>query len=434
MSSENKLAMSKAEGLIPEMRFPEFKNEGEWSQKNLAEFNDLVSGDGNWILSKDITPNGEFKIVQLSSIGFGALKEKVLKTISNETFHELKGTLIQKGDLLINRMVDSNRINCCIFPYDGKYVTSVDVCWIRSNSFFDNYFLMSSLCEESNQIKLLSLSSGSGRVRISKNNLFEKFHFLLPKNPNEQQKIASCLSSLDELISAHSQKLELLKDHKKGLMQNLFPQEGETVPKYRFPEFENDGEWVEKKLGEVAEINRGKSKHRPRNESFLYGGRYPFIQTGNIREAGLYLTKFNQTYSEAGLKQSKLWNENTLCVTIAANIAETTILKIKACFPDSVIGILPKTELSEVVFLHYQFEIFKERVQSEAQGVAQANLNQEKLSEMEFVFPPTIGEQQKIAFCLSSVEELITAQTEKIEQLKLHKKGLMQGLFPKIND
>ena len=143
--------------LIPELRFPEFENEGTWKKIRLAEFNQLPSGDGNWILSKNITTNGEYKIVQLSSIGFGIFKEKDLKTISSETFLELKGTPIQKGDLLINRMVDSDKINCCIFPEDGNYVTSVDVCWIRQNRFIDNYFLMSFLCTGSSQRSLLSL-------------------------------------------------------------------------------------------------------------------------------------------------------------------------------------------------------------------------------------------------------------------------------------
>ena len=112
------------------------------------------------------------------------------------------------------------------------------------------------------------------------------------------------------------------------------------APKLRFKGYNNA--WEKKKLDEVVKIGRGKSKHRPRNASFLYGGKYPFVQTGDIKAADLYLTEYTQTYSEEGLKQSKLWDENTLCVTIAANIAETAILKIKACFPDSIIGLIPK--------------------------------------------------------------------------------------------
>jgi type I restriction enzyme S subunit len=122
-----------------------------------------------------------------------------------------------------------------------------------------------------------------------------------------------------------------------------------------------------------------------------------------------------------------------LCITIAANIAETAILKIKACFPDSVIGIIPKKGITDVLFINYLIENFKQQIQSFSQGMAQDNLNQEKLSNLIFLFP-LIQEQQKIASCLSSLDALITAQAEKIDQLKQHKKGLMQGLFPKIND
>jgi type I restriction enzyme S subunit len=105
-----------------------------------------------------------------------------------------------------------------------------------------------------------------------------------------------------------------------------------AIPKIRFREFR--AEWSNRRLDDFAIVARGKSKHRPRDASFLYGGKYPFIQTGDIRAAELYITKFSQTYSDEGLKQSKLWNEGTLCITIAANIAETAILKIKACFPE----------------------------------------------------------------------------------------------------
>jgi len=207
----------------PQFRFPEFENDGDWEEKRLSDFDDLISGDGDWILSENITENGEYKIIQLSSTGFGVFLEKKLKTISKDTFIKLKGTPILKGDLLINRMVDSKKINNCIFPLEGKYVTSVDVCWIRENAFFNNYFFMNLLCTNNNQIKLLSLSSGAGRVRISKKNLFERFTFLLPKDPKEQQKIADCLSSVDDLIEVQTTKIKALKKHKKGLMQQLFP-------------------------------------------------------------------------------------------------------------------------------------------------------------------------------------------------------------------
>ncbi|OXB17472.1 restriction endonuclease subunit S [Flavobacterium reichenbachii] len=193
-----------------------------------------------------------------------------------------------------------------------------------------------------------------------------------------------------------------------------------------FPEFKE--EWKNKKLKEVAKIGRGKSKHRPRDAEFLYGGKYPFIQTGDIRKTELYLTSFTQTYSEDGLKQSKLWDEDTLCITIAANIAETAILKIKACFPDSIIGLIPKENETTVLFVKHLFDKFKIQIQSLSQGAAQDNLNQEKLSNIDFTFP-TIIEQQKIATFLTAVDEKIQALKHKKNLLKQYKKGVMQKIF-----
>ncbi|STO11254.1 restriction endonuclease subunit S [Flavobacterium hibernum] len=199
-----------------------------------------------------------------------------------------------------------------------------------------------------------------------------------------------------------------------------------NVPNLRFPGFE--GDWEVKKLEEVAQIGRGKSKHRPRDAEFLFGGKYPFVQTGDIRKADLYLTKFTQTYSELGLKQSKLWNENTLCITIAANIAETAILKIKACFPDSIIGLIPKEDKTIVLFVKHLFDKFKIQIQSLSQGAAQDNLNQEKLSKIKFVFP-SLPEQIKIASFLSLIDERIQTQSKIIGELKLLKSSVVKKFF-----
>lgn len=199
-----------------------------------------------------------------------------------------------------------------------------------------------------------------------------------------------------------------------------------NIPSLRFPEFR--GNWEVKKLKEVADIGRGKSKHRPRDAEFLYGGKYPFIQTGDIRKAGLYLTEFTQTYSEEGLKQSKLWFEDTLCITIAANIAETSILKIKACFPDSIIGLIPSENKTTVLFVKHLFDKFKIQIQSLSQGAAQDNLNQEKLSNIEFVFPE-LKEQTKIASFLTAVDDRLQALKQKKKLLEQYKKGVMQKIF-----
>lgn len=416
--------MSKETKLIPELRFPEFLNKGQWTKTRLADFNDVESGDGDWILSKDISPNGEYRIVQLSSIGFGGFKEKTLKTITIDKFGELNGTPIQKGDLLINRMVDSDKINSCIFPFDGKYVTSVDVCWIRQNRAFNNYFMMSLICTGSNQRNLLSLSSGAGRVRISKTNLFEKFVFPFPKVPEEQQKIASCLSSLDELIAAHNEKLDALKDHKKGLLQNLFPQEGETVPKVRFPEFEDDGEWVETTLEEVADYENGKAHEKDIDEN----GDYIVVNSKFISSEGETVKYSDTAFCPANLGDilmvlSDVPNGKAIAKCFYVDEENRYSVNQRICR-------ITATDCNS----RFLFYIMDRNAYflSFDDGVKQTNLRKSDVLEFPFRIPTDPVEQTKIASCITAIDDLIRAQTFRIEELNQHKRGLMQGLFPKI--
>ena len=127
------------------------------------------------------------------------------------------------------------------------------------------------------------------------------------------------------------------------------------------PELPNG--WVWTTLSQIGELNRGKSKNRPRNAPFLYGGRYPFIQTGDIRHANGLIRHYNLTYSEEGLKQSRLWPTGTLCITIAANIADTAILGFDACFPDSVVGFLPERGQCNIYFVEFFFRTAKEALE-----------------------------------------------------------------------
>lgn len=160
-------------------------------------------------------------------------------------------------------------------------------------------------------------------------------------------------------------------------------------------------------LDQLGEVSRGRSRHRPRDAAHLYGGPFPFVQTGDVKKAGLYLTDFEQTYSEAGLSQSKLWPAGTLCITIAANIADTTILGIDACFPDSVIGFVADPEQADTRFVKYLFDgVLKTKYRSFTQGAAQDNLSQEKLLSIKFPVPE-LRIQQRIADILSAYDDLI---------------------------
>jgi type I restriction enzyme S subunit len=171
-------------------------------------------------------------------------------------------------------------------------------------------------------------------------------------------------------------------------------------------------------LDQLGTVARGRSRHRPRDAAFLYGGPYPFIQTGDVKKADLYLRDYDQTYSEAGLAQSKLWPAGTLCITIAANIAETAILDIDACFPDSVIGFTADPQRADSRFVKYLFDaVLKTRFRSFTQGAAQDNLSQEKLLSIKFPVPE-LRVQKKIADILSAHSNLIENNRKRIALLE----------------
>ncbi|MEE6693691.1 restriction endonuclease subunit S [Lactiplantibacillus plantarum] len=197
-------------------------------------------------------------------------------------------------------------------------------------------------------------------------------------------------------------------------------------PQLRFKGFTDP--WVQRKLTDVGDIARGKSKHRPRNDKKLFGGKYPFVQTGDVASAGLFLTNYSQTYNEFGLAQSKLWPSGTLLITIAANIAETSILGIDAAFPDSVIGFTAKN--SDVVFIKTLIDKFSNGLKRKAETSSQANLNLAKLSDLDIVVP-NYDEQKQISSFFQNLDNLIAANQRKLDLLKEQKKGYLQKMFPK---
>ncbi|PLK31698.1 restriction endonuclease subunit S [Klebsiella variicola] len=165
-------------------------------------------------------------------------------------------------------------------------------------------------------------------------------------------------------------------------------------------------EWVNRKLREVGTLERGRSRHRPRYAFHLYNGPYPFIQTGEVRAASKYINSYENTYSEDGLKQSKLWPKGTLCITIAANIAELAILDFDACFPDSVLGFLPDTTKTSVDFVFYTLRHYQKTLKHIGEGSVQDNINLGTFENIEFPFPP-ISEQKSIASVLSALDDKI---------------------------
>lgn len=246
----------------------------------------------------------------------------------------------------------------------------------------------------------------------------------IPFPPKEEQQ--RIVAKLDEAFEA-------IEKTKANAEQNL-KNTKELFDSYLHSIFENKGkDWEEKTLGEISkEFGRGKSKHRPRNWDKLYGGDYPFIQTGDIRNCNHVITEYTQTYSDIGLAQSKLWPAGTICITIAANIAETGVLTFDACFPDSVIGLVVNDKFADRDYVEYLLQSFKSRLQALGKGSAQDNINLKTFENRLFPFPKVSEQQsivQKLDALSSETKKLEANYQKKLEDLEELKKSILQKAF-----
>lgn len=390
--------------LIPELRFPEFENEGEWEIKTLSGICDITNGKAN---AQDHVDNGRYPLFDRS---------EVIKA-SDEFIFDCEAVIIPgEGMKFIPKY------------YEGKFNLHQRAYALKDFSCSGQFVYYSML----HRSTLLSQKAVQSTVLSLRLPILQDFPIEIPKKPEEQEKIASCLSSLDEVISAHSQKLELLKAHKKGLLQNLFPQEGEKVPKYRFKEFEKDGEWMGKSLGELGEFMGGGTPSKE-NQSY-WQGKIPWISSSDIIDDDIHNISITRYISEEAIKESatKLIPKNSVLFVSRVGVGKLAINKVDLCTSQDFTSFIPKNDISNY-FIGYYFNANKNLLQSLNQGTSIKGFSKSDLENFKLLLPLKLTEQQKIASCFSSLDELIVAQTEKIEQLKLHKKGLMQGLFPKIH-
>src|SRR5258708_5828752 len=168
--------------------------------------------------------------------------------------------------------------------------------------------------------------------------------------------------------------------------------------------------WPTKPLREVGQLDRGRSRHRPRDEAKLYGGSYLFIQTSDVSNANGRITSYSQTYSELGLAQSRMWPAGTLCITIAANIGKTGVLTFPACFPDSIVGFIPGDQV-RTDFVRYWFLTVQSRLEEQAPQAAQKNINLRIVGDLSVPLPP-MAEQERILKLLDEADELRKLRAE----------------------
>ncbi len=270
-------------------------------------------------------------------------------------------------------------------------------------------------------VDINNIITGSAQPQITRQSLNP---VQIPIPPlQEQQQIVTILDQAFEAIDQAKANIEQNILNAKELFQSklndIFSQKGEG--------------WEEKRLQDIAiDFGRGKSKNRPRNDEKLFGGKYPFVQTGDIRNTDKILTSYTQTYNEVGLAQSKLWPKGTICITIAANIAETAILDFDSCFPDSMIGLIVDPLKAHNDYTYYSLQFLKSKLQALGKGSAQDNINLGTFQNQYFPFP-SLERQKEIVVLLDCLNEYTKESeqiySQKLENLEHLKKSILQKAF-----
>jgi type I restriction enzyme, S subunit len=390
---------------VPKLRFPEFREAEGWKERQLGEFlseSRLPGSKGN--VAKKIT-------VKLWGNGVFEKNDAIQGSINTQYFRRKAGQFIySKLDFL-------NQAFGIIPPSLDSFESTVDLPCFDITGGLNPVFLLEYVKRRDFYERLGETADGSRKARRIHAETFLSFSAALPCSA-EQQKIAECLSSADELIAAQARKVDALKTHKKGLMQQLFPRKVETKPRLRFPEFQNAPAWEVKPLGRVAE--NLDNRRVPITSSDRKAGDVPYYGASGIVD---YVEGF-------------IFDEDLLCVSedganlvartypIAFEISGRTwvnnhahVLKFEnACTQKFVEVYLNSIKLDDFIT-----------------GMAQPKLNKAMLDRIPIPHP-RVPEQQLIADCLSSLDTLITAESHKLETLKTHKNGLMQQLFPLIQD
>jgi type I restriction enzyme S subunit len=416
--------MSKDHKILPKLRFPEFESDGEFREKSLGYFCDYWNGSGN---ESGVTEDGQYLLISLNSIDIeGNLKSDMKRVPSTDNS-------LKKGDLVmvLSDVAHGNFLGLSAIIPDDNYVLNQRMAGLGIKDFseIDPKYLR--LFINGNQKYFKRQGQGSSQQNLSKGSVID-FPVLVPTRLIEQQKIASCLSSLDELIAAHKDKLDALKDHKKGLLQNLFPQEGETVPKVRFPEFEEDGEWELKPFSKFIKLYRGSSPRPIREYLTKEETGVNWIKIGDTSSiTDFVIRSVSEKITPKGAEKSRRVKKGELILANSMSYGSTYLLEVEGCIYDGWFVLREYEEHFDKQFLLQLLN--SEYTQGQYKRFAAGGIVQNISSEI--VYSITLSktskeEQQKIASCLSSLDEAIEAQAEKIEQLKMHKKGLMQGLFP----
>lgn len=427
MSSKTKATTINGEAKpapVPKLRFPEFRKAEGWESKRLGDLCELITkGSTPTSYGFDYVDSG-IRFVKIESLSGGLVDRSKTAYISEDCHASFFRSQLNENDILFSiagalgviALVDRD-----ILPANVNQAVGI----VRLKNGYSHQFLLHQLQGNLVQAEIQRIRAGAAQPNISLSQLGD-FATLLP-NEAEQQKIAECLSSLDELIAAQARKVDALKTHKKGLMQQLFPREGETQPRLRFPEFQNGGEWKETRLGQLGTLVSGLtySPDDVRESGLLV------LRSSNVQNGEIVLE--DCIYVDPSIKGANLSQPNDILICVR-NGSKALIGKC-ALIPDGMplcthgaFMTVFRAQIPNFVFQLFQTDRYQKQVAGDL-GATINSINGGQLLKYEF-FVPKPPEQERIASFLTSLDALIRAETQKLEGLKTDKKGLMQQLFP----
>lgn len=410
--------MSKKDNVaaVPKYRFPEFA---------LDASIDYVAGGFIFDPITNRNHHADLPILAITQ-EYGAIPRDEIDYKVSVTKKSLKAyKIVEKGDFIISLRSFQGGIEYSM--YDG-ICSPAYIILRKKTDIIDRYY---KYYFKSHRF-IQDLNKDLEGIRDGKMISYSQFSsILLPKpDEEEQQKIADCLSSIDDLISVEEKKLSLLNDYKKGWMQKLFPAKGKTVPEWRFPEFQDNKEWETAKLINIADYRRG-SFPQPYGLAKWYDefNGMPFIQVFDVDDNMRLKATTKNKISKLASKQSVFIGKGTLIVTLQGSIGRVAITQYDA-YIDRTLLLFEKfyMDIDKVFFAYIIQRLFEIKKQSAPGGMIKT-ITKQALSEF-IVKLPERPEQEKIAKFLSGIDDLISTQTDRIEALKQHKKALMQGLFP----
>jgi type I restriction enzyme, S subunit len=377
----------------------------------------IIIADGNYSSkyprSDEFIENG-VPFIRANNFKNNSVDDLDLLFISEQKHSELrKGHLIE-GDVLITTR--GNIGNTAIVPkrHDNSNINA-QIVLLRPDDTINNVYLM--YCFKTDFVKkqIFAHTTGTALKQLPVGNL-RKIKIPIPPL-TDQLHIANILNQAENLIARRKESIRLLDEFLKSTFLEMF---GDPV--------RNDSRWEQVLLSKLGSLDRGVSKNRPRNSPELLGGEYPLIQTGDIANAGLYINKYNQTYSELGMLQSRMWKKGTLCITIAANIGKTSILNFDSCFPDSIVGFKTNVKEANTIFVYFLFSFLQKILEKNAPQAAQKNINLEILRNLPVPKPP-IALQTQFAQIVESTEVIKAQYQSSLQELERLYGSLSQRAF-----